>query len=72
MKVSQIILVILLTAILSIFLGMITQNYIEDQTMRVITFSFTLYIWIFIVVIVDLYTMQQNLKNDVSTYMKCN
>jgi len=72
MKVSQIILVILLTAILSIFLGMITQNYIEDQTLRVITFSFTLYIWIFIVVIVDLYTMQQNLKNDVSTYMKCN
>ena len=72
MKVSQIILVILLTAILSIFLGMITQNYIEDQTMRVITFSFTLYIWIFIVVIVDLYTMQKNKKNDVSTYMKCN
>lgn len=72
MKVSQILLVILLTAILSIFLGMILQNNIEKTEMRVIIFSMTLLSWVFVIVTIDLYTITQNLQKDMTTYMKCN
>ena len=72
MKVSQILLVVLLTAILSIFLGMILQNNVEKTEMKVIIFSITILSWVFLIVTVDLYTITQQRQKDMTSYMKCN
>jgi len=72
MKVSQTILVVLLTAILCVFVGMVVQNNIEDNTMRVVVFAFTLLSWVFLVVTIDLYTSIAQLRNDMNSYLPCN
>lgn len=72
MKVSQILLVVFLTAILSIFIGMILQNNVEKTEMKVLIFSITIMTWIFLIVTVDLYSITQQQQKDISSYMKCN
>jgi urea transporter len=70
MKVTQIILVVILTAILCIFVGMAVQNNVTDPSMRVIIFGFVILSWVLLVISVDLYTTLASLRNDMATH--CN
>lgn len=72
MKVTQIILVVILTAILCIFVGMAVQNNVTDPSMRIIIFGFVILSWILLVISIDLYTTLTSLRNDMSTHMSCN
>ena len=72
MKVTQIILVVILTAILCIFVGMAVQNNVTDPSMRIIIFGFVILSWILLVISIDLYTTLASLRNDMSTHMSCN
>jgi hypothetical protein len=70
MKVTQVILVVILTAILCIFVGMTVQTNVTDPSMRVIIFGFVIISWVLLVISVDLYTMLASLRNDMATH--CN
>ena len=72
MKISQIILVLVLTAIICIFVGMSVQSNVADPLTRFIVFGFTILSWILLVISIDLYTQLYQLRNDMNTYMACN
>ena len=72
MKVSQIIQVVIITAVLSAFVGMMLQNHVKDPVMRIVVFGLTMLSWVFLVVSIDLYSKVQQQQEDMATYMKCN
>jgi hypothetical protein len=73
MKVQQSIIVIMLTAVIFIFVGMVTQSQIpDDKNMQITVFGFTVLPWIMIVTVTDLYLQVSSLRQDMNSYMKCN
>ena len=81
MQIQQVIIVIMLTAVICIFVGMITQAMFPstggpDVTkmvpliVRVMILGFVLLPWIMLVCITDLYIGQNSLRQDMTTYMK--
>ena len=81
MQIQQAIIVIMLTAVICIFVGMITQSVFPSQGLdvsklvptmaRTMVLGFVLIPWILIVCITDLYIGQGKLQQDMATYMKC-
>ena len=79
MQIQQAIIVIMLTAVVCIFVGMISQSMFPDgandhglaRITRVVIFGFVLLPWVFVITITDLYISQARLTQDVATYMKC-
>ena len=81
MKIQQAIIVVMLTAVVCIFVGMISQSMYPDgmapdanavpKFARILIFGFVLIPWIVIVCTADLYMENYRLRQDMNTYMKC-
>ena len=82
MEIQQAIIVVMLTAVICIFIGMITQSLYPDgaklddghlsKISRIMGFGFVLIPWILIVTITDLYLENAKLKQNMTQYMtKC-
>jgi len=82
MEIQQSIIVIMLTAIICIFVGMISQSMFPNtggtdvstlvpKLARIMILGFVLLPWLFIVCITDLYISLSKLKQDMATYMTC-
>ena len=82
MEIQQAIIVVMLTAVICIFIGMITQSLYPDgakledgqlsKISRIMVFGFVLIPWILIVTITDLYLENAKLKQNMTQYMtKC-
>lgn len=81
MEIQQAIIIVMLTAVICIFIGMITQSLYPDQDSgdnavnkfaRILIFGFVIIPWILIVTVCDLYIENNKLRQDMNTYMKCN
>ena len=72
MEIQQAIIVVMLTAVICIFIGIITTTqFPNDKMMRIIVFGFTVIPWIMIVTISDMYIELGRLKTDMATHMVC-
>ena len=77
MKIQQIIILIMLTSVICVFLGLILDNIDLSEKislpmlMKTIVFGFTMIIWIYTIMIIDLYLTNRSLRKDMNTYMKC-
>ena len=82
MEIQQTIIVIMLTAIICIFVGMISQSMFPNtggadvstlvpKLARIMILGFVLLPWLFIVCITDLYISQSKFNQDMTTYMTC-
>ena len=82
MEIQQAIIVVMLTAVICIFIGMITQSLYPDgqelggnaipKFARILIFGFVIIPWVLIVTVCDLYIENNKLRQDMNTYMKCN
>lgn len=88
MEIQQSIIVIMLTAVICIFVGIITQSMypssgpdalgnsgtiqLVPKLARIMILGFVLIPWIFIVCVTDLYMAQSKIHQDMATYMACN
>jgi hypothetical protein len=80
MQIQQAIIIVMLTAVICIFVGMISQSLYPDVTPddpipkfgRILIFGFVIIPWVLIVTVSDLYIEHSKLRQDMSTYMKCN
>ena len=62
----------MLTAVISIFIGIITTTqFPDDKKMRIIIFGFVIIPWILIVTVSDLYIELTRLRTDMNSHMKC-
>ena len=72
MEIQQAIIVVMLTAVICIFVGIITTTqFPDDKMMRIVTFGFVVIPWILIVTVSDLYIELTRLRTDMNTHMKC-
>lgn len=86
MQIQQAIIVIMLTAVISIFIGMVSMSVYPNQSgngkefelenkvnklARTALFGFVMIPWVLIVCITDLYIGQGSLKTDITTYVNC-
>ena len=83
MQIQQAIIVIMLTAVISIFIGMVSMSVYPNakgmtdlelkvnKLARTALFGFVLIPWVLIVCITDLYIGQGSLKTDITTYVNC-
>jgi hypothetical protein len=82
MEIQQTIIVIMLTAIICIFVGMISQSMFPStggadaatlvpKMARILILGFVMLPWLFLVCITDLYIGQSKLQQDMTTYMTC-
>ena len=82
MEIQQAIIVVMLTAVICIFIGMITQSLYPDgmkleddhvaKMSRIMVFGFVLIPWVLIVTITDLYLENAKLRQNMTQYMtKC-
>jgi hypothetical protein len=82
MEIQQAIIVVMLTAVICIFIGMISQSLYPDgvelgaghgaKMSRIMVFGFVLIPWVLVVTITDLYMENARLKQDMTEYMgKC-
>jgi hypothetical protein len=82
MEIQQAIIIVMLTAVICIFIGMISQSLYPDGTAlpaeqinklsRIMIFGFVLIPWILIVTVTDLYLENARLKQNMTQYMtKC-
>ena len=72
MEIQQAIIVIMLTAVICIFVGIITTSrFPEDTTMRVMILGFVVIPWVLIVTVSDLYIEISKLRTDMNTHMAC-
>jgi energy-converting hydrogenase Eha subunit C len=75
MKIQQAIIVIMLTAIICVFLGLVLDN-VGDVTSiaplyKIVMFGFVLMGWIMLITITDLYMTVSSLRTDMNTHMPC-
>lgn len=70
MKISQIILVVLLSAVIAIFLGMILANHVPDQFTRIQLFVLTMLCWSFLIVTIDLYAIMYEQRREIASHIK--
>ena len=75
MKIQQAIIVIMLTAIICVFLGLVLDN-LGDMTSiaplyKIVMFGFVLLGWIMLITITDLYMSFRTLRTDMNTYIPC-
>ncbi len=85
MQIQQAIIVIMLTAVISIFIGMVSMSVYPNvaggpdvvlenklnKLARTALFGFVMIPWVLIVCITDLYIGQGSLKTDITTYVNC-
>ena len=84
MQIQQAIIVIMLTAVISIFIGMVSMSVYPNvaggpdavdnkinKLARTAMFGFVMIPWVLIVCITDLYIGQGSLKTDITTYVNC-
>ena len=72
MEIQQAIIIVMLTAVISIFIGIITTTqFPDDKKMRIIIFGFVIIPWILIVTVSDLYIELTRLRTDMNSHMKC-
>ena len=82
MNVQQAIIVIMLTAVISIFIAMVTMSVYPDKDTdattrafhklaRTVMFGFVLIPWVIIVCLTDLYMQHASLRHDVTQNMTC-
>jgi hypothetical protein len=71
MNIQQGIVVIILTAIISIMAGIMLPGD-QDPILKMFSFITIMFIWSFLVVTIDLYLTLKAIKHDLNTYAKCN
>lgn len=71
MNIQQGIVVIILTAIISIMAGIMLPGD-QDPILKMFSFIAIMFIWSFLVVTIDLYLTVKSIKHDLNTYAKCN
>jgi len=72
MEIQQAIIVVMLTAVICIFVGIITTSqFPEDKMMRIVVFGFVVIPWIMIVTLSDLYIEVTRLRTDMNSHMSC-
>lgn len=80
MNVQQAIIVIMLTAVISIFIAMVAMSVYPDKNdatkvfnklARTVMFGFVLIPWVLIVCLTDLYMQQASLRHDLTENMTC-
>ena len=72
MEIQQAIIIIMLTAIICIFVGIITTTkFADDKMMRIVIFGFIVIPWILIVTVSDLYIEVTKIRTDMNSYMRC-
>ena len=72
MEIQQSIIVVMLTAVICIFVGIITTTqFPNDKMMRIVVFGFVVIPWIMIVTVSDLYIEVTRLRTDMNSHMKC-
>lgn len=80
MNVQQAIIVVMLTAVISIFIAMVAMSVYPDtndaskpfnKLARTVMFGFVLIPWVIIVCLTDLYMQIASLKHDVTQNMSC-
>ena len=71
MNIQQAIVIIMLTAIISIMAGIMLPGD-QDPILKMFSFLAIMFIWAFLVVIIDIYLTLKTLKHDINTYLKCN
>jgi hypothetical protein len=76
MKIQQTIIIIMLTAIICVFLGIVLENVGENlidikSLYKIVIFGFVLLTWIVLITLLDLYMSNNSLKKDMNTYMSC-
>jgi hypothetical protein len=76
MKIQQTIIIIMLTAIICVFLGIVLENVGENlvdikSLYKIVIFGFVLLTWIVLVTLLDLYMSNTSLRKDMNTYMSC-
>ena len=67
MNIQQIIIIIIMTAFISVAVGMMTSS--KDTFTKVLTYGAVMFAWAFLVVTIDLYISIAKLRQDVNTYM---
>lgn len=70
MNVQQALVIIMLTAIISIISGIMLPRDL-DPVLKMFSFLAIMFIWSFLVVTIDVYLQLQKLKKDLNTYAKC-
>ena len=80
MKVQQVIILIMLTSIICVFLGLTLDGLdnagkLRDMdlsvVLKVVIFGFTMIIWIYTIIVIDLYLSNRNLRKDMNTHLAC-
>ena len=75
MKIQQAIIVIMLTAIICVFLGLVLDNVKEVTSVvplyKIVMFGFILLGWIMLITITDMYMSLSTLRTDMNTHMPC-
>jgi len=75
MKIQQAIIVIMLTAIICVFLGLVLDNVKEVTSVvplyKIVMFGFVLLGWIMLITITDMYMSLSTLRTDMNTHMPC-
>ena len=83
MEIQQAIIVIMLTAVICIFVAMVSMSMYPDSTemeqkmpgfnklARTVLFGFVIIPWIMIVCLTDLYMEQAKLRHDMTENMSC-
>jgi hypothetical protein len=74
MNIQQTMIIIMLTAIICVFVGLILENmdfsnYSIENISKIVVFSLVVLMWVFVVVITDLYISIKQLQSDIHTYM---
>ena len=81
MNIQQAIIVIMLTAVISIFVAMISMSIYPDaegptktfnKLARTVLFGFVLIPWVMIVCLTDLYMQNAAMREDVTKSLNCN
>lgn len=70
MNIQQAMIVIVMTAIISIFVGIMLPSDM-DPFKRTLAYIFVIFIWVFLIVTIDLYVSIYKLRQDVNTYATC-
>jgi len=70
MNIQQAMIVIILTAIISIFVGIMLPAEMESFK-KTLTYICVVFIWVFLVVTIDLYVTIYKMRQDLNTYATC-
>lgn len=70
MQISQHITIVILTALLLIFIGIVVQNKISDKMNQAIIFGVVISYWILFIIFFDIYSNVNELRVDILSYMK--